>query len=90
MKCLVLTGISRRIIEDLIRRVVRTIELRSAHNIATALKADIGDADSDYIVYRDNANWERVCDNAAPPDNWDASTLEPWNKGYWICVLRGG
>ena len=51
---------------------------------------DIGDADSDYIVYRDNANWERVCDNAAPPDNWDASTLEPWNKGYWICVLRGG
>ncbi len=43
MKCLVLTGISRRIIEDLIRRVVRTIELRSAHNIATALKADIGD-----------------------------------------------
>ena len=51
---------------------------------------DIGDADSDYIVYRDNANWERVCDNAAPPDNWDTSTLEPWNKGYWICVLRGG
>jgi len=43
MKCFVLTGISRRILDDLVRRIIRTIELRSAHNIATALKADVGD-----------------------------------------------
>jgi len=43
MKCLVLTGISRRILENLMRRVMKTVELRSAHNIATALKAEVGD-----------------------------------------------
>jgi len=43
MKCLVLTGISRNVIEELMRRNIRTIELRSAHNVATALKAEPGD-----------------------------------------------
>lgn len=43
MKCLVLTGISREVLDDLMRRRIRTIELRSAHNIATALKAELGD-----------------------------------------------
>lgn len=43
MRCLVLTGISKDVLEDLIRRRIRTIELRSAHNIATAMKADVGD-----------------------------------------------
>ncbi len=43
MRCLVLTGISRDVIEDLMRRQIKTVELRSAHNIATAMKAEIGD-----------------------------------------------
>ena len=43
MRCLVLTGISKDVLEDLIRRYIRTIELRSAHNIATALRAEVGD-----------------------------------------------
>jgi hypothetical protein len=43
MRCFVLTGISRDVLEDLIRRIVKTVELRSAHNIATALKTDPGD-----------------------------------------------
>jgi hypothetical protein len=42
MKCLVITGVSRRTLDDIIRRIIRTIELRSAHNVATALKADVG------------------------------------------------
>ncbi len=43
MKCLVLTGISRSIIEELVRRNLRTVELRSAHNVATAMRAEPGD-----------------------------------------------
>ena len=43
MRCLVITGVSKRTLDELMRRIVRTIELRSAHNVATALKADIGD-----------------------------------------------
>uniref|UniRef100_A0A7C3ZEJ8 DUF473 domain-containing protein n=1 Tax=Archaeoglobus fulgidus TaxID=2234 RepID=A0A7C3ZEJ8_ARCFL len=43
MRCLVLTGISRNVIEELMRRNIRTVELRSAHNVATALKAEPGD-----------------------------------------------
>jgi hypothetical protein len=43
MRCLVLTGISKDVLEDLVRRYIRTIELRSAHNIATALRAEVGD-----------------------------------------------
>ncbi len=42
MRCLVITGVSRRTLEDLIKRLARTIELRSAHNVATALKAETG------------------------------------------------
>ncbi len=43
MRCLVLTGISKDVLEDLVRRHIKTIELRSAHNIATAMKAEVGD-----------------------------------------------
>jgi hypothetical protein len=42
VRCLVFTGISRPIIEEILRRMIRTIELRSAHNVATALKAEVG------------------------------------------------
>ncbi len=42
VRCYVLTGISRSVIESLIRREIRSIELRSAHNVATALKAEVG------------------------------------------------
>jgi len=42
VKCYVLTGISRDVIDALLRREIRSIELRSAHNVATALKAEIG------------------------------------------------
>jgi len=43
MKCYVLTGISRSFIDELLRRNIRTLEVRSAHNVATALKADVGE-----------------------------------------------
>ncbi len=43
MKCYVLTGISRPIIEEIMRRNIRTIDLRSAHNVATAMKVNVGD-----------------------------------------------
>ncbi len=43
MKCYVFSGIAKLIIEDIIRRNIRTIELRSAHNVATALKVALGD-----------------------------------------------
>jgi hypothetical protein len=43
MKCYVLTGISRIILEDIVKRSIRTIELRSAHNVATALNVDVGE-----------------------------------------------
>lgn len=42
MRCYVLTGISRGILEDIVKRHIRTIELRSAHNVATALRVDVG------------------------------------------------
>jgi len=42
MKCYSFTGISRSVIDALLRREIRSIELRSAHNVATALKAEIG------------------------------------------------
>jgi len=42
MKCYILTGISRKVIEDVVKRAIRTIELRSAHNVATALKIELG------------------------------------------------
>ncbi len=43
MRCFVITGVSRRTIDELMRRIVRTIELRSAHNVNTALKVNVGD-----------------------------------------------
>lgn len=43
MRCFVLTGISRDVLEDLARRHIKTVELRSAHNIATALRVEVGD-----------------------------------------------
>jgi len=43
MRCYVLSGMARGIIEDIMRGNVRTIELRSAHNIATALRVNLGD-----------------------------------------------
>ncbi len=43
MRCFVITGISKRTIDELMRRVVRTIEVRSAHNVNTALKVNVGD-----------------------------------------------
>ena len=42
MRCLVITGVSKRTIDDLLRRIIKTVELRSAHNVATALRADVG------------------------------------------------
>ncbi|HDD36419.1 MAG TPA: DUF473 domain-containing protein [Archaeoglobus veneficus] len=42
MKCYVLTGISRKTIDEIVRRYIRTIELRSAHNVATALRVELG------------------------------------------------
>jgi len=42
MTCYVLTGISRKPIDEIVRRYIRTIELRSAHNVATALRVELG------------------------------------------------
>ena len=42
MRCYVLTGISRDTIDGIAKRYIRTIELRSAHNVSTALKAELG------------------------------------------------
>lgn len=43
MRCYVFSGIAKGVLEDIIRRNVRTIELRSAHNVATALRVNLGD-----------------------------------------------
>ncbi len=43
MRCYVLSGMAKGIIEDIMRGNVRTIELRSAHNIATALRVNLGE-----------------------------------------------
>ncbi len=43
MRCYVLSGISRAVIEEIMRRNIKTIELRSAHNVATALRVNVGD-----------------------------------------------
>lgn len=43
MRCYVLSGIAKGVIEDIVRRNIRTIEVRSAHNVATALKVNLGD-----------------------------------------------
>ena len=43
MRCYVLSGISRVIIDEIIRRNIKSIDLRSAHNVATALRVDAGE-----------------------------------------------
>jgi len=43
MRCFIISGISRSIIEDILRGHLRTLELRNVINIATALNTDVGD-----------------------------------------------
>ena len=43
MKHLALTGISKESIDDLIKKRVRTFELRSAHNIPIVFEVNVGD-----------------------------------------------
>ncbi len=43
MKHLALTGISKDSIDDLIRKRIRTFELRSAHNVPAILDVRVGD-----------------------------------------------
>jgi hypothetical protein len=43
MRCYVLCGISRALLDEIVRRNIRTVELRSAHNVATAIRANLGD-----------------------------------------------
>jgi len=43
MRHLALTGISKDRIDDLVRKRVRTFELRSAHNISIVFEARVGD-----------------------------------------------
>ncbi|MEM2120005.1 MAG: DUF473 domain-containing protein [Archaeoglobaceae archaeon] len=43
MRCYVFSGIAKVVLEDIMRRNIRTIELRSAHNVATALRVNLGD-----------------------------------------------
>jgi len=43
MQCVALTGINREVLEDLARNQVRTIELRSAHNIFSVVNMSLGD-----------------------------------------------
>ena len=44
MQCVALTGINRDVIEDVNTHQVRTIELRSAHNIFSLVNMNLGDA----------------------------------------------
>ncbi len=43
MRCYVISGISRNVIEDILRGNLRTLELRNVTNVATALNAEIGE-----------------------------------------------
>ncbi len=43
MICKVLTGIARSVIDEIVRGVSRSIELRSAHNVATAFNVNVGE-----------------------------------------------
>ncbi|WP_457591605.1 DUF473 family protein [Geoglobus sp.] len=43
MRCYVISGISRQVIEEILRGNLRTLELRNVINIATALNAKLGD-----------------------------------------------
>ncbi|MCS7118832.1 MAG: DUF473 domain-containing protein [Archaeoglobaceae archaeon] len=57
MRCYVFTGIARGIIEEIVKRNIRTIELRSAHNVATALKVNLGDCV--FLTYSKISDLER-------------------------------
>ena len=43
MKCVALTGISKGVIDDIEYNQVRTIEVRSAHNIFSIVNMELGD-----------------------------------------------
>jgi len=43
MRCRVLSGISRNVIEDILRGNLKTLELRNVTNVATALNTDVGE-----------------------------------------------
>ncbi|MDK2795960.1 MAG: uncharacterized protein PWQ22_1259 [Archaeoglobaceae archaeon] len=43
MRCYVLSGMAKGVIEDILSGNLKTIELRSAHNVATALRVNLGD-----------------------------------------------
>ncbi len=43
MKVLGLTGISKRVIDELVEHGIKTIELRSSHNVLAASRAQVGD-----------------------------------------------
>jgi len=43
MRCYIISGISRSIIQDILRGHLRTLELRNVINVATALSTDVGD-----------------------------------------------
>lgn len=43
MRCYVLSGMAKGIIEDILAGNLKTIELRSAHNVATALRVNLGE-----------------------------------------------
>lgn len=57
MRCYVLSGIAKGIIEEIVRRNIRTIELRSAHNVATALRVNLGDCV--FLTYSRTSDLER-------------------------------
>ncbi|MFN3383649.1 MAG: DUF473 domain-containing protein [Archaeoglobaceae archaeon] len=57
MKCYVFSGIAKGVLEDIVRRNVRTIELRSAHNVATALRVNLGDCV--FLTYSKMSDLER-------------------------------
>jgi len=43
MKCYVISGISRVVIQEILRGNFRTLELRNVINVATAMNTDVGD-----------------------------------------------
>uniref|UniRef100_A0A7C3UDP9 DUF473 domain-containing protein n=1 Tax=Geoglobus ahangari TaxID=113653 RepID=A0A7C3UDP9_9EURY len=43
MRCRVLSGISRNVIEDILRGNLKTLELRNVTNVATALNTEVGE-----------------------------------------------
>ncbi|AKG91498.1 hypothetical protein GAH_01191 [Geoglobus ahangari] len=43
MRCYIISGISRQVIEEILRGNLRTLELRNVINVATALNTKLGD-----------------------------------------------